>query len=119
MFFKFKKRKRLIVCDYPSKYTFPSLGFGSAEKRIWSFAKTISEFEDFEVVITGPLWLPRYVPKAKYFPHRLDGNSIAMFLKKFGRMDYLFAGHEYFGKKEYEETFFKAARKMFSIMERK
>lgn len=114
MFFEFKKRKRLIVCDYPSKYTFPSFGFGSAEKRIWSFAKTVSEFEDFEVVITGPLWLPEYVPKAKYFEPRLDKNSIEMFLKRFGNADYLFAGHEYFGKPEYEEIFFMIAPKLMS-----
>jgi len=114
MFLKSRKKKRLVVCDYPSKYTFPSFGFGSAEKRIWSLAKIVSESDDFEVIIAGPLWLPKYVPKAKYFEPRLDKNSVNMFLKKFGRMDYLFAGHEYFGKKEYEETFFKVARKLMS-----
>lgn len=107
-------KKKIIICDYPSKYTFPSFGFGSAEKRIWSFARTLSNMEDFEVIITGPLWLPKYLPKAKYFFPRLDKFSIDEFIKKFGKVDYLFAGHEYFGKDEYEEPFLKIANKLFS-----
>ena len=60
-------KKKIIICDYPSKYTFPSFGFGSAEKRIWSFARTLSNMNEFEVIVTGPLWLPEYLPKAKHF----------------------------------------------------
>lgn len=100
-------KKRVIVCDYdnPNGYTFPSFGFGSSEKRIWHFAKTVSELKDFEVIITGPLWLPEYVPNAKHFKKRLDINSYQEFISVYGKCDYLFAGHEYFDKDIWVEPF--------------
>lgn len=111
-----KTRKRLIVCDYdnPKKYTFPSFGFGSSEKRVWHFAKTASELKEFDVIITGPLWLPEYVPNAKYFPKRLNGDSYKEFLNKFGKCDYFFAGHEYFDKDEWVSVFEKCADTLIS-----
>ncbi|MEI6237958.1 MAG: hypothetical protein WCP15_00295 [bacterium] len=107
-------KKKIIICDYPSKYTFPSFGFGSAEKRIWSFAKTLSNTELFEVIITGPLWLPKYLPSARYFPTRLDVDSVDDFIKIFGKVDYLFAGHEYFDKDNYVNAFLKVSNKLIS-----
>jgi len=109
-----KNKKKLIVCDYPSKYTFPSFGFGSSEKRIWHFAKSVSELDNFDVILTGPLWRPEYVPNALYFKDRLNGDSIDNFLSKFGKADYLFAGHEYFDKDKYIIPFLKAANKLIS-----
>ena len=111
-----KPKKRIIICDYdnPQKYTFPSFGFGSSEKRVWHFAKTVSELDEFEVIITGPLWLPEYVPNAKYFPKRLNGGSCKEFLDTFGRCDYLFAGHEYFDKDEWVDVFEKCADTLIS-----
>jgi glycosyltransferase involved in cell wall biosynthesis len=111
-----KPKKRVIICDYdnPKKYTFPSFGFGSSEKRVWHFAKTVSELDEFEVIITGPLWLPEYVPNAKYFPKRLNGGSCKEFLDTFGRCDYLFAGHEYFDKDEWVDVFEKCADTLIS-----
>ena len=110
------KIKRIIVCDYdnPKGYTFPSFGFGSSEKRVWHFAKTISELEDFEVIITGPLWLPEYVPKAKHFKKRLDSNTYQEFQSIYGVCDYLFAGHEYFDKDIWVEPFEKCAKILLS-----
>ena len=63
-------KKKLVVCDYqnPNNYTFPNFDMGSAEKRIWHFAKSASEIKGVEVVIAGPLWLPEHVPNADYFP---------------------------------------------------
>lgn len=111
-----RQKKKLVVCDYPNpkNYTFPSFGMGSSEKRIWHFAKIASEFDDFEVVITGPLWLPKYVPKAKYYPKRLDISSYKEFISRYGKMDYLFAGHEYFDKDEYTIPFSEVAKKLIS-----
>ncbi len=102
-----RKTKKVIVCDYdnPKKYTFPSFGFGSSEKRVWHFAKTVSELPGYEVIITGPLWLPEYVPNAQYFPKRLDGVTYKEFLHTFGKCDFLFAGHEYFDKDEWVKPF--------------
>lgn len=109
-------KKKVIVCDYdnPKKYTFPSFGFGSSEKRTWHFAKTLSEIDGYEVIITGPLWLPEYVPNAKYFPKRLDASSCDEFLRTFGKCDYLFAGHEYFDKDEWVKPFEKCAEILLS-----
>jgi glycosyltransferase involved in cell wall biosynthesis len=109
-------KKRLIVCDYdnPNKYTFPNFDMGSSEKRLWHFAKTASEIPGIEVVITGPLWLPQYVPLAKYFPKRLNQETVDEFIKKFGQFDYLFAGHEYFDKDEWIIPFKKSARSLIS-----
>ncbi len=111
-----KTKKRIIVCDYdnPKKYTFPSFGFGSSEKRVWHFAKTASELEEFEVIITGPLWLSKHVPNAKYFPKRLNNDSYEEFLDAFGKCDYLFAGHEYFDKDEWVDVFEKCADTLIS-----
>lgn len=107
---------RLIVCDYdnPKGYTFPSFGFGSSEKRLWHFAKTASELDDVEVIITGPLWLPEYVPKAKYFPKRLSASTYEEFLKEYGKCDFLFAGHEYFDKDEWVKPFEQCANVLLS-----
>ena len=108
--------KKVIVCDYdnPKKYTFPSFGFGSSEKRIWHFAKTLSEIPGYEVIITGPLWLPEYVPHSEYFPKRLDESTYEEFLETYGKCDYLFAGHEYFDKDEWVRPFEKCADILFS-----
>lgn len=107
----FMNKKRVIVCDYdnPKGYTFPSFGFGSSEKRVWHFAKTLSEMEGFEVIITGPLWLSEYVSNAKYFPKRLSSDTYKEFLALYGKCDYLFAGHEYFDKDEWVVPFEKCA----------
>lgn len=113
---KLQPKKRVIVCDYknPKKYTFPSFGFGSSENRVWHFAKTVSELPEYEVIITGPLWLPEYVPNAKYFPKRLDSSTYKEFLDIFGKCDYLFAGHEYFDKDEWVKPFEKCADVLLS-----
>lgn len=109
------KNKKVVVCDYPCKYTFPSFGFGSAEKRIWQIALTISEMSGYEVILTGDAWLPQCVPKAKHFPQRLDSSTIDEFLSLHGRSDYLFGGNEYFDKDEkYVQPFLQAADKLFS-----
>lgn len=107
---------KLIVCDYdnPKGYTFPSFGFGSSEKRLWHFAKTASELENVEVIITGPLWLPEHVPNAKYFPKRLDSSTVEEFLKLYGKCDFLFAGHEYFDKDEWVTPFKRCANVLLS-----
>lgn len=112
------KKKKLIVCDYPNpnNYTFPNFGLGSTEKRFWQIAETISNFKDFEVIITGPLWIPKYVKGAKYFPKRLDKSTVNEFVRKFGKADYLFAGSEYFDKDDYSKAFLKAANKIISYV---
>lgn len=111
-------KKKFIVCDYPNpkNYTFPSFGFGSSEKRIWQIAKTVAEFDDFEVILTGPLWLPKYVPCAKHFKERLTINTVKKFLHRFGKCNFLFAGHEYFDKEDYVKTFKQVAWKSFSYV---
>jgi len=74
--------KKIIVCDYnnPNNYTFPNFDMGSSEKRIWHFAKIASELEGYEVIITGPMWLPEYVPNAKYFPKQLNSHTYQEFI---------------------------------------
>lgn len=70
--------------------------------------------DEFEVIITGPLWLPEHIPNAKYFPKRLDSSNCDEFLKIFGKCDYLFAGHEYFDKDEWVGTFERCAEILLS-----
>lgn len=110
--------KKFIVCDYPNplNYTFPNFSLGSTEKRLWQIAKTVSEFNDFEVIITGPMWLSKYIPRAKYFPKRLNEETVDEFLDKFGKADYLFAGSEYFDKKNITGAFLKASTKIISYV---
>ncbi len=111
-------KKKFIVCDYPNpkNYTFPPFGFGSSEKRLWYIAKTVSEFNDFEVILTGPLWLPKYIPKAKHFKQRLTPKTVDKFFKTYGKADFLLAGHEYFDKEDYINTFKKVANKIFTYI---
>lgn len=108
---------KLIVCDYPSAYTFPSVGsesMGSSEKRLWEVARTATTLPGLQVILTGPLWLPEHVPGAEYFPQRLDETTLDEFLQIYGQADYLFAGHEYFDKENYQFTFSKVARHSIS-----
>lgn len=108
--------KKIIVCDYnnPNNYTFPNFDMGSSEKRIWHFAKTASELEKYEVIITGPMWLPEYVPNAKYFPKQLNSHTYQEFLSIYGKCDFLFAGHEYFDKDEWVVPFENCANSLLS-----
>ena len=112
------KRKKLVVCDYPNplNYTFPNFRMGSSENRLWEFAKETSELEEYDVIITGPLWLHRYVPKARHYKKRLNKENVSDFLNKFGQVDYLFAGHEYFDKDEYIYTFEKVSKASISYL---
>jgi len=111
-------KKKIVICDYPNpkNYTFPSFGFGSSEKRVWQIAKSFSEMDDFEAIITGPLWLHEYIPKAKYFVKRLDESTADEFVCEFGKVDYLFAGHEYFGNPKYDQAFLRVANKLMSYL---
>lgn len=113
-----RSKRKFIVCDYPNplNYTFPNFSLGSTEKRLWQIAKTVSDFNDFEVIITGPLWLPRYLPKAQHFVKRLDATTAGEFFKLFGKADYLFAGSEYFNKAEYTKAFFKVSHKIMTYV---
>lgn len=112
-------KKRVIVCDYnnPLNFTFPNSGLGSAENKFWEIARVFSNFEDFEVTVTGPLWRLKYLPNASHFKKRLDQTTVDEFLKKYGQFDYLFAGSEYFDKTEYIATFFKVADKLISYQD--
>jgi glycosyltransferase involved in cell wall biosynthesis len=112
-------KKKVIVCDYdnPLKFTFPNKGFGSAENKFWEIAKVISEFKGYEVVVTGPLWRIKYLPNVKHYKKRLNKKSLDDFLKIFGKADYLFAGSEYFDKKEYKYVFSKVADKQISYVD--
>ena len=111
-------KKTLIVCDYPNphNFTFPNFGLGSTEKRFWQLAKTVSEFDDFKVVITGPLWLTKYLPRARHFKKRLDETTVVEFMKRFGRANYLFASSEYFDKDSKRNAFLKVADKAISYV---
>lgn len=110
-------KQTLIVCDYDNeaeRYTFPNFHLGSSENRIWHFAKSATELPGLRVVITGPRWLPEYVPGAIHFPSRLDASSAPNFLAQFGKADFLFGGHEYFDKPDWTEPFSTCADNLIS-----
>ncbi len=46
------KGKKIVVCDYPSKYLFPPKGYGGIERWLWTVAKE-SVGLGMEVLILG------------------------------------------------------------------
>ena len=107
--------KKIVICDFMSDFTFPNFSMWSAERRIWALAKTISEDPGFEVYITWPSWISKYVPNALYYPHRLTPDTVDDFFSLYGEMDYLFAWNEYFDKPDIIHWFKKVAKKLFSF----
>ena len=86
----------------------------SAERRIRSLAKTISEVPGFQVYITWPSRLSEYIPNALHYKKRLAPDTVDEFVSLYWKMDYLFAWHEYFDKPDIVSSFKKASRKLIS-----
>ena len=93
--------KKILVADYPSAFTFPNGSYGSAEKRIWTVAKYSHDL-GMEVIISGPLWKNETLPMIKHFRERLNKATAEKFVNIFGKVDYLFVGHEYFKDPEWD-----------------
>jgi glycosyltransferase involved in cell wall biosynthesis len=88
------KDKKIVVCDYPSKYLFPPKGYGGIERWLWTVAKE-SVGLGMEVLILGPNWQYGLLPEAKHSPESIIDIGADTFLDKFGKFDFLVAGHEY------------------------
>ncbi|KKR72162.1 MAG: hypothetical protein UU15_C0034G0021, partial [Candidatus Levybacteria bacterium GW2011_GWC2_40_7] len=50
------------------------------------------------------------------FVKRLDESTADEFVCEFGKVDYLFAGHEYFGNPKYDQAFLRVANKLMSYL---
>ncbi len=88
------KGKKIVICDYPSKYSFPPKGYGGIERWLWTVAKE-SVGLGMDVLILGPNWQYNLLPKAKHSSESIINISADSFLNKFGKFDFLVAGHEY------------------------
>lgn len=96
--------KKVVVCDYPSKYLFPPNGYGGIERWLWTVAKESVNI-GMEVILLGPQWQFQLLPKARFLSDRILDISIENFLKNIGYVDYLVAGHEYWMNKDLLKKF--------------
>lgn len=86
--------KKVVVCDYPSKYLFPPKDYGGIERWLWTVARESVEL-GMQVILLGPQWRSDLLPQAKHFPDRIIDLSAKEFLKKISRVDFFVGGHEY------------------------
>lgn len=87
---------RVGICDFPSAYAFPPVGYGGIERWLWAVAVGARR-AGAAVTLLGPQWR-RYLPGWSIDPIRLealdpasDGERIAAL----ERFDLLVVGHEY------------------------
>lgn len=101
--------KKAVVCDFPSQFLFPPNGYGGLERWLFCVAKETQAL-GFELILSGPMWQRKYLPKAKYFEKRITPKTSQEFLEKFGQVDYLVAGHEYWGYDDIKKAMLDVAR---------
>lgn len=106
--------KRIVVCDFPSEFLFPPVGYGGIERWLWSVAKEADAL-GLEVIFSGPLWRKNLLAGVKYFEHRITKESVDIFKQRFGRVDFLVGGHEYFGNPIYDSFFKEISDIQFSF----
>jgi glycosyltransferase involved in cell wall biosynthesis len=104
------KGKKIVVCDYPSKYLFPPNGYGGIERWLWTVAKEALALE-MQVVLIGPNWQYKLLPQARYIQKSIIDIDSKDFLKMVGEMDFLVAGHEYWFNYDLIKKFEKISRK--------
>lgn len=104
---------RILLCDYPSLYRFPSNGYGSIERWLATVAKYLVKL-GHEVIISGPLWDVDYVPGVSWWRERLYIDNYKDFLKSFSRVDILIAGHEAFDEPKWERAYLAVADRCVS-----
>jgi glycosyltransferase involved in cell wall biosynthesis len=99
---------RILICDYESQYRFPANGYGSIERWLASAGRYLLRL-GHEVVLSGPLWNIDMMSGATWWPERLCRENCDRFLRRFGHMDRLLAGHEAFGRPEWDEPYLSVA----------
>lgn len=105
---------KILVLDYPSEFTFPPKGYGGIERWLWSFAKQ-STILGHEVILSGPLWQSHHLPAAAHYNERIDQSTEVPFLEKYGKVDFLVGGHEYWANAELRNVFSRIADKSLTF----
>lgn len=88
---------RVGVCDFPSRYAFPPVGYGSIERWLWAVAVGAHR-AGAEVCLLGPQWRRDLQPDLIRNPIRLEQLAPADRQVKelvASRYDLLVVGHEY------------------------
>lgn len=104
---------KILVLDFPSEFFFPPYGYGGIERWIWSVAKQ-SLALGHEVILSGPKWRVDTLKKAKHFPERISKETVGSFKKKFGQIDIIVGGHEYWANVELLDIFNDISNKTFT-----
>ena len=94
--------RKILVHDFPHETTFPPKGYGGIERWLWTIANEACLAGD-EVAIAGPLWDTSTLPDILHIKERISHATKRSILNQFGRADLIIAGHEFFGKPEWDE----------------
>ena len=88
------KGRRVVICDYPSKYLFPPEGYGGIERWLWAVVVASINL-GMQVILLGPRWRHELLLQAEYFPDSIIDVTTEDFLSRIGHVDFLVGGHEY------------------------
>lgn len=98
------KGKTVIVCDFPSSYLFPPVGYGALERWLWMVAAE-SQKLGMRVILVGPRWRLNLFENVLHEETPIEKINVEDFLSKFGRADFLVAGCEYWTDQNFVSKF--------------
>jgi len=108
------KNKKVVVCDFSSDYYFPPKGYGGIERWLWTVAKESLNL-GMKVIIIGPKWKKRSLQQAIHEPKSITIISLKDFTERYGIVDFLVAGHEYWHNKNLRRKFEKISKKTITF----
>ncbi len=104
---------KILILDFPSQFYFPPYGYGGIERWLWSVAKQ-SIALGHEVILSGNRWRIETLNHPAHFSERINKDTFSKFKKKFGKVDIVVGGHEYWANKEIVDIFNQISDKTFT-----
>ena len=101
--------RRVVICDFPSRFLFPPEGYGGIERWLWTVAKKTYEL-GYEVILSGPLWRSQLLPGTIHYKKRINQKTKKEFLSRYGKVDFLIGGHEYWSNPTLNKIFLEVSK---------
>jgi len=107
--------RKVMILDFPSDFLFPPVWYGWIERWLYTMAISFKKLW-YKVFLSWPLWRKEILKWYTFINNRiLDKTKAIEFVKKYWKVDYLVAGHEYWHNKYYREVFEKLSYKSFTF----
>ena len=100
--------------DFPSEFYFPPYGYGGIERWLWSVARQSLQL-GHSVFISGPRWRIDTLPGVMPYSQRINENNYSGFVRKYGKMDCVIGGHEYWSNDEMLKVIQKVSDRSFTF----